>query len=84
MVIKNSKYKTDFSPLDECDCYTCKNYTKAYIRHLITANETFGARLLSIHNIYFLHSLMKDIRKNIKDGTMIEFREQFKKDYYGE
>ena len=81
--IKNNKYKTDFTPVDECDCYTCKNYTKAYIRHLIVANETFGARLLSIHNIYFLHKLMKQIRENIKSGTIKEFRDQFVRDYYG-
>ena len=68
--IKNSKYKRDFTPLDDCDCYACKNYTKAYIRHLIVANETFGARLLSIHNIYFLHELMRQIRENIKNGTI--------------
>lgn len=82
--IKNSKYKEDFTKLDDCDCYTCKNYTKAYIRHLITANETFGARLLSIHNISFLHHLMEEIRLNIKNGTMEEFRDNFVKEYYGE
>lgn len=82
--IKNNKYKADFTPIDECDCYACKNYTKAYIRHLIVANETFGARLLSIHNISYLHNLMKEIRKNIKEGTIKEFRDQFVKDYYGE
>ena len=82
--IKNNKYKEDFTSVDDCDCYTCKNYTKAYIRHLIVANETFGARLLSIHNIYFLHSLMKEIRNNIKNGTMEEFRNKFIKNYYGD
>ena len=82
--LKNSKYKEDFTPVDNCDCYACKNYTKAYIRHLITANETFGARLLSIHNIYFLHQIMKNIRENIKNGTMEEYRDEFVKNYYGE
>ncbi len=82
--IKNSKYKEDFTPVDECDCYACRNYTKAYIRHLITANETFGARLLSIHNIYFLHQIMKNIRENIKKGTIQEYRDEFVKDYYGQ
>ena len=82
--MKNSKYKEDFTPVDDCDCYACKNYTKAYIRHLITANETFGARLLSIHNIYFLHQIMKNIRENIKNGTMEEYRDEFVKNYYGE
>ena len=83
--LKNSSYKEDFSKIDEeCHCYACENYTKAYIRHLITANETFGARLLSIHNITFLTNLMKEIREHIKDDTLEEFRDQFILDYYGE
>jgi len=83
--IKNSTFKTSFTKLDEtCNCYTCKNFTKAYLRHLIIANETFGARLLSIHNIYFLHQLMKDIRFNIKNNTLLEFKEEFIQNYYGE
>ena len=61
--IKNAKYKEDFTPIEEnCDCYACKHYTKAYIRHLIVANETFGQRLLSIHNIRFLTKLTEDLR----------------------
>ena len=83
--IKNNKYKEDFSKVeDNCNCYACKNYTKAYIRHLITANETFGARLLSIHNISFLINLMTEIRENIKKDTLEEFRDEFIKNYYGE
>ena len=83
--IKNNKYKEDFTPVeDKCNCYACRNYTKAYIRHLITANETFGARLLSIHNISFLINLMKDIRENIKTDTLEEFRDEFILNYYGE
>ena len=82
--IKNAKYKKDFTPVDDaCDCYACKNYTKAYIRHLITANETLGARLLSIHNIRFLIRLMEDIREAVKEDRLLEFKEQFVKDYYG-
>ena len=82
--LKNAKYKTDFSPISEvCDCYACKHYTKAYIRHLITANETFGARLLSIHNIRYLTKLMEDIREAIKNDTLLELREEFIRDYYG-
>lgn len=81
--IKNSKYKEDFTPIDEhCDCYACKSYTKAYIRHLITASETFGARLLSIHNIRFLIKLVEDIRTNIENDTLLEFREEFYNRYY--
>ena len=76
--LKNAKYKRDFSPIEEeCDCYACKNYTKSYIRHLITADESFGARLLSIHNIRFLIKLVEDIRKNIKSDNILEFREEF-------
>ncbi len=83
--IKNSKYKEDFSPVDShCQCYACKNFTKAYIRHLIVAKETLGARLLSIHNIYFLTELTKKIRENIKTNTLEEYRDAFIKRYYGE
>ncbi len=83
--IKNSKYKEDFTPIsDSCDCYTCKNFTKAYIRHLITSKETFGARLLSIHNIRFLTHLMEEIRESIKNDTILELRDEFIKNYYGD
>lgn len=84
--IKNAKYKEDFSPLSlECDCYTCRNkFSKAYIRHLIVANETLGARLLSIHNIRYLISLTEELREAIKEDRLLEYREQFIKDYYGE
>ena len=79
--IRNAKYKEDFTPIDECDCYTCKHYTKAYIRHLIVSNESFGARLLSIHNVRFLIKLTEDIRCAIKDDHLLEFREEFLKNY---
>lgn len=84
--IKNSKNKDDFSILDSnCDCYTCKKgYSKAYIRHLIVANETLGARLLSIHNIRFLIRLTEELREAIKNDNLLEYREQFIKDYYGD
>jgi len=83
--IKNNKYKEDFTKImDGCNCYACRNYTKAYIRHLITANETFGARLLSIHNISFLINLMVQIREHIKTDTLEEFRDEFILNYYGE
>ena len=75
--IKNNKYKTDFTPVDECDCYACKNYTKAYIRHLITASETFGQRLLSIHNIRFLTKMMEDMRKAIQEDKFEEYKKAF-------
>ena len=83
--LKNAKYKEDFTPIsEECDCYACKHYTKAYIKHLINADETFGARLLSIHNIRYLVSLMEEIRQAIKEDNIEAFREEFIKNYYGE
>ena len=83
--IKNSQYKDDFSLLTEdCDCYTCKHYSKAYIRHLIIAGETFGARLLSIHNIRYLIKLTEDLREAIRNDNILEYRDNFIKNYYGD
>ena len=84
--IKNAKFKDDFSPLSsDCDCYTCRSgYSKAYIRHLIVAQETLGARLLSIHNIRYLIKLTEELREAIKEDRLLEYREQFIKDYYGD
>ena len=83
--LKNAKYKRDFTPIStECDCYACQHYTKAYIKHLINAEETFGARLLSIHNIRFLIHLTEEIREAIKNDTLLEYREEFLKNYSGE
>ena len=80
--IKNAKYKEDFTPIEEeCDCYTCKNYTKAYVRHLIVCNEMLGGRLLSIHNIRFLIREVENIRKTIKDETFDSYMEEFIKRY---
>ena len=81
--LKNNKYKEDFTPIEEeCECYACKHYTKSYIKHLINADESFGARLLSIHNLSFLMRLMNEIRKNIKTSTLKEYRDEFVKNYY--
>ncbi len=82
--LKNLKYKEDFTPIEECDCYTCRNYTKAYIRHLITCNETLGGRLLSIHNIRFLIREMEEIRESIKNNNFKEYKEQFIEKYNGD
>ena len=80
--IRNAKFKEDFTPLEEgCDCYACKHFSKAYIRHLITAGETNGGRLLSIHNIRFLIKLTEDIRKAIEEDRFEEFKEEFIKNY---
>ena len=78
LVVKNATYKEDFSPLDpECDCYTCKNYTRAYIRHLLKADEIFGLRLTSIHNLAYLLKLTREIRKAILEDKYPEFIEEF-------
>ena len=80
--IKNAKYKEDFTPIeDSCDCYTCKNYTKAYVRHLIVSNESLGGRLLSIHNIRFLIKLMEEIREAIKEDRFIAYKKDFIEKY---
>ena len=81
-LLKNKEFETDFTPLDsECDCYCCKNYTKAYLHHLIKADEMLGQRLLSIHNTQFLLNLMKNIREAIKNDSFLEFKESFYNKY---
>lgn len=78
VVIKNQQYERDFTPLDpECDCYTCRNYTKSYLRHLFKAEEMFGQRLLSYHNVYFLLKLMEQVRQAIKEDRLLSFRDEF-------
>lgn len=82
LVVKNAKYKDDFSPLDDnCDCYACKNHTRAYIRHLLNVDEILGARLLSIHNLRFLIKLMENIRKSIEEDRYLEFKDEFYRNY---
>ena len=82
VVVRNATYERDFSPLDEeCDCYTCKNYTKAYIRHLINTKEILGVRLLSIHNLRFLTKLMERVRIEIEHDNLLTFKNEFYKKY---
>ncbi|EXJ22339.1 tRNA-guanine transglycosylase [Alkalibacterium sp. AK22] len=82
VVIKNAAYARDFRPLDEkCGCYTCRNYSRAYIRHLIKSDETFGLRLTSYHNLYFLLDLMKKVRQAIREDNLTEFKEAFFEEY---
>lgn len=81
--LKNLQYKEDFTPLEEnCDCYTCKHYTKAYIRHLVVANESLGGRLLSIHNIRFLIHLTEELREAIKEDRLLAYRDSFIEIYH--
>lgn len=80
--LNNAKFIEDFTPIDsECDCYTCKNYTRGYIRHLITTGEMLGGTLLSIHNIRFLIQLTEELRDAIKNDNILEYRENFIKKY---
>ena len=78
VVVRNAVYREDLTPLDaDCDCYCCRHYTKAYLRHLINAGEMLGAMLLSLHNITYLNRLMRGLRQAILDGTLRDFREDF-------
>jgi queuine tRNA-ribosyltransferase len=84
VVVRNAKYARDFTPLDpNCDCYTCKNYTRAYLRHLIKADEIFGLRLTTYHNLYFLLRLMEKVRQAIMEDRLLTFRDEFMNRYYG-
>ncbi len=80
--LKNAKFKEDFTPVDDtCDCECCKHYTKAYIRHLLVAEETLGQRLLSIHNLRFLIRIMEGIRESIKEDKFLEYKKEFMDNY---
>jgi queuine tRNA-ribosyltransferase len=76
--IKNVKFKNDFSPIDkECKCYTCKNYSRAYINHLIREKEILGMSLASIHNLFFVVNLTEKIRQSILSNNFFEFKNYF-------
>ncbi|MBN6186483.1 tRNA guanosine(34) transglycosylase Tgt [Aneurinibacillus sp. BA2021] len=78
LVIRNAKYARDFSPLDpNCDCYTCRNYTRAYIRHLIRCDEILGVRLTTYHNLHFLVKMMEQVRQAIMEDRLGDFRDEF-------
>ena len=80
--IRKEMYKEDFTPLDkECDCYCCKNYTKAYLRHLYVSGESFGARLMSIHNLRFLISIVEGAREAIKEDRFLEYKDEILRKY---
>ncbi|HKM29811.1 MAG TPA: tRNA guanosine(34) transglycosylase Tgt [Bacilli bacterium] len=82
VIIKNKEYAEDFTPLDDkCDCYCCRNYTKAYLRHLFKANEILGQRLLSIHNVNYLITLTKRIRQALKEDRFLEFKAEVYQEY---
>ncbi len=82
LVIRNAKYARDYGPLDpKCSCYTCSNYSRAYIRHLIKSDEIFGLRLTSYHNLYFLLNLMVQVRQAISEDRLLDYKEQFFAEY---
>ena len=82
VVVRNATYERDFTALDsECDCYACRNYTKAYIHHLMKNKEILGVRLLSIHNLFFLTKLMERVRIEIEHDNLLNFKEEFYKKY---
>jgi queuine tRNA-ribosyltransferase len=82
VVIRNAENASDFSPIDHtCDCYTCRNYSRAYIRHLLKAEEILGLRLMTIHNLRFLLNLMAEIREAIAQECLPEYRRKFFADY---
>ena len=80
--IRNSRYATDTRPIDEhCECYTCRNYSRAYLRHLDKCHEILGSRLNTIHNLYYFQDLMRKIRHSIEENRFTEFAEVFYKLY---
>ncbi|GEP22579.1 MAG: tRNA guanosine(34) transglycosylase Tgt [Lentilactobacillus diolivorans] len=82
LVVKNAAYARDFRPLDDhCNCYACRNYSRAYIRHLVKSNETFGLRLCSYHNLYYLIHLMKRVQQAILDDNLLDLRAEVFEQY---
>ena len=83
--IKNAKFKEDFTPIDSrCKCYTCQNFTKAYINHLFRADEILASTLASIHNEFFVINTVDKIRESLENDTFFEYKRQFLNEYYGE
>lgn len=84
LIVRDAKYARDFTPVDpECGCPACRDHTRAYMRHLIKAGEMYGLRLATIHNLYFLVDLMKQVRCAILNDSLLDFRRDFYEKYYG-
>ncbi len=82
VVVRNAQYARDFEPIDStCDCYACRNYSRAYIRHLLKAEEILALRLMTIHNLHFLQNIMKEIRQAIQEDRLPEYRQKFFNEY---
>ena len=78
VVVRNGKYNRDFQPVDDsCRCYTCQNFSRAYLRHLFNCQEMLGPELVSLHNVYFMLELMREIRRRIEAGTFSTFKKEF-------
>jgi queuine tRNA-ribosyltransferase len=85
MSIKNARFARDYGPLDpECDCYTCRNYSRAYLRHLFREGETLSHMLLSEHNLRFLSHMCEEIRRSIEEDRFSEYKAEFYSKYYGD
>lgn len=82
LVIRNASFAKDFAPIEQdCNCYACKNFTRAYIHHLIKCGEMLGAELLSIHNLYHLIKLADKVKEAIKQDRLLDFRDEYMKHY---
>ncbi len=81
--ITRAQFKDDMNPIEKgCQCYTCQNYTRAYVNHLMREGEMLGMTLTTIHNLHFIVNLVKEIRQSILEDRFFEFKEEFLKDYY--
>ena len=82
LTIRNAPFIKDFGPLDpSCECYTCQNFSRAYLRHLFNTDELLGLRLVSLHNVYFFLDMMQGVRKAIQEDRFSEFKEEFLNNY---
>jgi queuine tRNA-ribosyltransferase len=80
--IKAGAYKSDFRPIEEdCDCYACRNFSRAYLRHLLNVGEILGLRMLSVHNTRMFLKVMEEVRAAIANGTFADYRARFAADY---
>jgi queuine tRNA-ribosyltransferase len=82
ITIRNAQYISDFNPLDPiCDCYTCRNFTRSYLRHLFISGEHLGPKLLTLHNLYFYINLIKNIRHHIEKEDFLKWSRDFLADH---
>ncbi len=78
VVVRNGKYQKDPRPVQkDCDCYTCRNFSRAYLRHLVNSHEILGAQLITLHNVYFFVNLVKSMREKIREGRFLQFKKAF-------